>query len=186
YHPDLEKSQFYRLPQLIFVAHFVHRLNNRFFGNDEWGSRVLMAVMGSLSVGLAFLLGRSLLGFSGSLILAFLILLSPELAFYSQYSRFYSQAFLFIEIVFLLGGHVAVNRSVTAALVLVPTSLVMILSHSLGCFIWGILLCGLLVDFFFSGQYDPNQPNIKTKLNLSPSKIPYKILSILCIWSKFC
>ncbi|MDR1483618.1 MAG: hypothetical protein LBT09_02220, partial [Planctomycetaceae bacterium] len=39
YHPDLEKSQFYRLPQLIFVAHFVHRLNNRFFGNDEWGSR---------------------------------------------------------------------------------------------------------------------------------------------------
>ncbi|MDR0608896.1 MAG: hypothetical protein LBG58_02205 [Planctomycetaceae bacterium] len=183
HHSDLEKSQFYRLPRLICGAHFVHWVNNRLFGEDEWGSRVLMAVMGALSVGFAFLLGRSLLGFSGSLILAFLILLSPELVFYSQYARFYSQAFLFIEIVFLLGGHVAVNRSVTTALVLAPTSLIMILSHSLSGFIWGILLCGLLVDFFFSGQSDPNQFNIKTKTNSFLSKIPYRIVFILGIWS---
>jgi hypothetical protein len=59
----------------------------------------------------------------------------------------------------------------------------MIFSHSLSGLIWGILLCGLLVDFFFSGQSDPNQFNIKTKINLFLSKIPYRIVFILCIES---
>ncbi|MDR2116907.1 MAG: hypothetical protein LBP87_11065, partial [Planctomycetaceae bacterium] len=181
--PDPEQSQFYRLPRLIFVAHFVHWLDYRLFGYDEWGSRVLMAVMGSLSVGVAFILGRSLFGFSGSLILAFLILLSPEHVYYSQFGRFYSQSFLFIEIVFLLGGYVAMKRSVVAAWALVPASLIMILSHSLSGLIWGILLGGLLIDFFFSKQSHPNQIDSETKTNLFVLKIPYKIIFILGIWS---
>ncbi|MDR2441612.1 MAG: hypothetical protein LBE12_19795, partial [Planctomycetaceae bacterium] len=166
HHPELEKSQFYRLPRLIFVAYFVHWLDYRLCGDDEFGSRVFMAIMGSFSVGIAFLLGRSLLGFSASFILALLILLSPDHINYSQLGRFYSQTFLFIEIVFLLGGHVAIKRSVVAAWVLVPTSLIMILSHSLSGLIWGILLGGLLFDFFFSKQLNTNQFNLETKTNL--------------------
>jgi hypothetical protein len=183
HHPDPEKSQFYRLPRLIFVAYFVHWLDYRLCGDDEFGSRVFMAVMGSMSVGIAFLLGRSLLGFSASLILAFLILLSPEHVQYSQFGRFYSQSFLCIEIVFLLGGHVVKNRSAAAAWALVPISLIMVLSHSLSGLIWGILLGGLLVDFFCSKQLNPNQSDIKTKTGLFLSKIPYRIVFILCLWS---
>ncbi|MDR2642656.1 MAG: glycosyltransferase family 39 protein [Planctomycetaceae bacterium] len=183
YNPDPEKSQFYRLPRLIFVAHFVHWLDYRLFGNDEWGSRVLMAIMGSLSVGIAFFLGRSLFGFSGSLILSLLILLSPEHVYYSQFSRFYSQGFLLIEIIFLLGAYVAVKKSVAAAWALVPISILMVFSHSLSGLVWGMLLGGLLVDFFFSGQSDSNQSNIKTKEKLFLSKIPYKVVFILCITS---
>ncbi|MDR2754248.1 MAG: hypothetical protein LBC20_00945 [Planctomycetaceae bacterium] len=183
HHADPEKSQFYRLPRLIFVAHFVHWLDYCLCGDDEFGSRVFMAIMGSLSVGVAFILGRSLFGFSGSLILAFFILLSPEHVYHSQHGRFYSQAFLFIEIVFLLGGHIAKNRSVVAAWMLIPTSLIMVLSHSLGGIIWGILLCGLLIDFFFSKQSNPNQNDLETKTNLLLSKIPYRIIFILGIGS---
>ncbi|MDR2346732.1 MAG: hypothetical protein LBE18_11755 [Planctomycetaceae bacterium] len=182
-HPDPEKSQFYRLPRLIFVAHFVHWLDYRLCGEDEFGSRVFMAVMGSFSVGIAFLLGRSLFGFSASFILAFLILLSPDHNNHSQFGRFYSQAFLFIEIAFLLGGHVAMKKSVAAAWILVPVSLIMILTHSLSGIVWGILLGGLLIDFFFSNQSNINQSNIETKTKLFLSKIPYRIILILGIWS---
>ncbi|MDR2441613.1 MAG: hypothetical protein LBE12_19800 [Planctomycetaceae bacterium] len=183
HHPDPEKSQFYRLPRLIFVAHFVHWLDYRLCGDDEFGSRVFMAIMGSFSVGIAFLLGRSLFGFSTSLILAFLILLLPEHVYQSQNGRFYSQAFLFVEIVFLLGGHVAMKQSVVAAWGLVPVSLIMILSHSLSGIVWGILLGGLLFDFFFSKQSNINQSNLETKTNLFLLKIPYRIILILGIWS---
>ncbi|MDR1052622.1 MAG: hypothetical protein LBL39_00445 [Planctomycetaceae bacterium] len=180
---DHEKSQFYKLPRLIFVAHFVHWIDYRLCGYDEFGSRVFMAIMGSFGVGIAFVLGRSLFGFSASLILAFLILLSPEHIQNSQFGRFYSQSFLCAEVVFLLGGHVAMRRSVAAAWALVPVSLVMVLSHSLIGIIWGILLCGLLTDFFLSKQSNSNQSDNKTKINPFISKFPYKIVFILGIWS---
>ncbi|MDR1962762.1 MAG: glycosyltransferase family 39 protein [Planctomycetaceae bacterium] len=177
YHPEEEKSQFCRLPRLVCAASFVHWIDCRIFGEDEFGSRFLMAVMGSLSVGIAFLLGRSLFGFSGSLILALLILLSPEHVYNSQNARFYCQAFLMIEIVLLLGGHVAVNRSLFAAICLGPAAIIMVLSHSLTVLIWGILFLGLLIDFFLT-----REPDRESK-NQFATKIPRKLVLILCAWS---
>ncbi|MDR2441366.1 MAG: hypothetical protein LBE12_18550, partial [Planctomycetaceae bacterium] len=49
--------------------------------------------------------------------------------------------------------------------------------------IWGILLGGLLFDFFFSKQLNTNQFNLETKTNLFLLKIPYRIILILGIWS---
>src|SRR6266849_947728 len=43
-------SQGYRLPRLIPVGNFVHFLDYSWFGRDEFGSRVLMAVLGTLQV----------------------------------------------------------------------------------------------------------------------------------------
>src|SRR6516225_9161860 len=39
-----------RLPRLIPLAYLVHYLDYQLFGRDEFGSRVLMAVLGTASV----------------------------------------------------------------------------------------------------------------------------------------
>ncbi|MDR1290094.1 MAG: hypothetical protein LBK06_02720 [Planctomycetaceae bacterium] len=144
---DPAQSQFARLPAMIVAAYFVHWVDYRLFGVDEFGSRFLMAVMGSFCVGIIFLLGYSLFGLSGSLILAFLVLLFPDHILHSQNNRFYSQAFLCISVVLLLGGHIAVKRSVTAAIGIGLVSILMVLTHSLAGLIWGFVILGVVFSF---------------------------------------
>jgi hypothetical protein len=78
--------------------------------------------------------------------------------------------------VLLLGGYVAVKRSVVAAIVLGVVSVVMVLSHSLAGIIWGIILIGLLISFFVAEQTD--RKNISWR-----NFLPYKIILILGFWS---
>jgi MFS family permease len=173
---DSEHSQFSRLPPMLIAAYFVHWLDYRLFGDDEFGSRVLPAVMGSLCVGVVFLLACPLFGFSASLILAVLVLLFPDHILHSQNNRFYSQAFLCISIVLLLGGYVAVKRSVIASNLLGAVSVLMVLTHSLTGVIWGFLLIGLLANFLATKTTDWKNVSWKNIL-------PYKIVLILGFWS---
>ncbi|MDR0610136.1 MAG: hypothetical protein LBG58_08505 [Planctomycetaceae bacterium] len=131
-----EDTQYYRLPRLLCAAYAVHRLGYGIFGEDEFGSRALMAMLGSLSVGLIFLLAKPSIGFAGAFILSLLVLLLPEHILHSQCNRFYIQAFLLISAVILLGAYVAVRQSPTAAFWLGPLSVFMVLSHSLSGIIW--------------------------------------------------
>ncbi|MDR2762204.1 MAG: glycosyltransferase family 39 protein [Planctomycetaceae bacterium] len=142
------ETQFTRLPKMIIAAYFVHWLNYKIFGDDEFGSRVFPAVMGSFGVGIIFLLSYSLFGGSASLILALLILLCPMHILQSQNNRFYSQAFLCISVVLLLGGHLVVKRSVVVAIVMGVMAILMVLTHSLAGLIWGFLIIGILFEFF--------------------------------------
>ncbi|MDR0705864.1 MAG: glycosyltransferase family 39 protein [Planctomycetaceae bacterium] len=179
---DSKKSQFSRLPPLIIAAYFVHWLDYRLFGDDEFGSRVLPAVIGSFCVGIVFWLAYPLFGCSASLILAMLILLFPDHILHSQNNRFYSQAFFFISIVLLLGGYVAVRRSVVAAIVLGPASILMVLTHSLTGLIWGFLLIGLLVNYL--GTKQKNQTDQTNRKNSLWNNILHdKIILILGFWS---
>ena len=164
----LEDSQLYRLPQLAPVAYAVHWLDYHFFGRDEFGSRVLMAVIGSFNIGLLYLLGRPLLGDTGALVLSVLILCFPEHLFNSQNARMYSLAYLLISTVFLLGGTVALKRSVKAAVAIGPVAVLMILTHTLGGMIWGIVLAGVAADYFLSKRTE---------------KYPISILLLFGLWS---
>ncbi|MDR2440290.1 MAG: glycosyltransferase family 39 protein [Planctomycetaceae bacterium] len=173
---DPQKSQFSRLPPMIIAAYYVHWLDYRLFGDDEFGSRVLPAIIGSFCVGIVFLLAYPLFGGSASLILAVLILLFPDHILHSQNNRFYSQTFFCLSVVLLLGGHIVVKRSVVAALLLGPMSILMVLSHSLTGLIWGFLLIGLVVGFWGTKQF--NWDNISWNNILS-----CKIVWILGSWS---
>ncbi|MDR1963738.1 MAG: hypothetical protein LBQ50_08160 [Planctomycetaceae bacterium] len=132
------------------------------------------------------MLGQPLFGFSGSLILAVLILLLPDHILQSQDNRFYSQAFFCISVVLLLGGHVAVRRSAVAAVCLGPVAVLMVLTHSLTGLIWGFLLIGLLVDFLWAKQTDQNN-NSRYQNNKSwKNRLSWKmilILGFLVTWS---
>ncbi|MDR2345231.1 MAG: glycosyltransferase family 39 protein [Planctomycetaceae bacterium] len=147
---DLKSTQIAKLPKLIFCAYFVHWIDYRLFGTDEFGSRFLTAIMGSLCIGVIFLFGRELFGLSGGLILAVLILLWQDHILHSQNNRFYIQAFLLITVVLFLGGLIAVKRSVIAALCLGPAAILMVLTHSLTGAIWGFLVIGLFLDFLLT------------------------------------
>jgi hypothetical protein len=173
---DPQQSQFARLPKMLIAAYFVHWFDYRLFGDDEFGSRVVPAVMGSLCVGIVFLLAYPLFGFSASLILAVLVLIFPDHILHSQNNRFYSQAFLCISTVLLLGGYVAVKRSVIVSILLGVVSVLMVLTHSLTGVIWGIFLTGLLANFLVMKIID--RKNVSWK-----NILPYKIILILGFWS---
>ena len=165
-------SPLLRLPRMIPVSYFIHWLDYRLFGEDEFGSRVLMAAIGSLSVGVIFVLALPILGQAGSLGLALLVLLWPEHVLQSQENRFYSQSFFFISVVLLLGGHVVVRRSTIAALWLGPTAFLMVLCHVLGGVAWGALLGGVVLDVTF-----------RRFIAQEKEKIPWKLLAILGGWT---
>jgi hypothetical protein len=147
-----EQTQLYRLPRALFVAHFVHWVDYKLFGENEFGSRFLMAVIGSLSIGIIFAIACPLFGTRGSLILSLLIMLFPEHLLNSQINRFYIQSFLFIAIVFLLGGYIVQKHSITAAVWIGPLAVLMVFSHSLGGLIWAIILASIFIEFVFSGK----------------------------------
>lgn len=169
---DADASQFYRLPKLLVAGYFVHWIDLRLFGDDEFGSRFLMAVMGSLCVGIVYLLARPLFGCTASLVLALLLLFWPDHVLQSQNCRFYCQAFLLLSVLLLLGAHIAVRRSVAAACWAGPVAILLVLTHSFGGLIWGILLLALLFDFFLSKRSETESPGF-----------PWKPAIILGLWS---
>ncbi|MDR1142425.1 MAG: glycosyltransferase family 39 protein [Planctomycetaceae bacterium] len=165
-----EQTQLYRLPRALFVAYFIHWVDYKLFGEDEFGSRILVAVIGSLNIGIIFAVACPLFGTRGSLILSLLIMLFPEHLLNSQNNRFYCISFLLITVVFLLGGYIVQKRSVTAAVWIGPLAVLMVFSHTLGGLIWGILLAGIFLDFVFSSK-NKNE------------KYPVRIFVLIGIWS---
>ncbi|MDR2440170.1 MAG: hypothetical protein LBE12_12495 [Planctomycetaceae bacterium] len=168
-----ENTQYYRLPRLLCASYTVHRLGYWLFGEDEFGSRALMAILGSLGVGVIFLLAQPLLGFAGAMILSLLVLLLPEHLLQSQCNRFYIQSFLLISTVILLGSYVAVRQSRTAAFWLGFFAVLMVLSNSLGGIIWGGVAAAILINILCTQKIDEPLFSIKTG----------SVLLLLILWS---
>lgn len=71
-------SQIYRLPRAIRLSHLLQHVSIEIFGRDEFGSRVVMAVLGTLSVGLVFLTLDVLNGRATATATAMLVALWPR------------------------------------------------------------------------------------------------------------
>ncbi|MDR2763178.1 MAG: glycosyltransferase family 39 protein [Planctomycetaceae bacterium] len=145
-----EATQLYRLPRMIFVSYYVHWFGYKIFGEDEFGSRVSQAILGALSVGVIFLMGRPIFGFAGALILSLLTMFLPEHLFHSQCNRFYMQSFLVIVVVFFLGSYVVYYRSCLVSVILGVVSVLMILANTFGGIVWGVLFCAVMFGLFCS------------------------------------
>ncbi|QJX00377.1 hypothetical protein FTUN_8006 [Frigoriglobus tundricola] len=106
---DTSDTPIARLPRAIPLAHTIHSAAHAVFGRDEFGARVAMALFGTATVGLAFLLLDRPGGRPRAVATAVLIALWPEHVFHSQYVRFYTPA-TFFGYAALLCGAVAIDR----------------------------------------------------------------------------
>jgi hypothetical protein len=142
--PVSPESQIYRLPHIIPLSHFFHHVGQTLFGRDEFGSRVLLAVFGTLGVGAAFLLLDSLQGRPSAVATALLMAVCPEQIFQSQQTRYYIIVAFFAGLAMLLGGFVARRRSTPSAIVVCLVICAAILCHTLMAILLPIIWIGIV------------------------------------------
>ena len=140
----VSENQAYRLPRIVPLSYLMHHIGDSVFGRDEFGSRVLMAVFGTLGVGVTFLLLDSLKGRATAFACALLLALWPDHIFQSQQTRFYIIAAFFAGLAMLLGGFVAQRRSTFSAVVACCALIAAILCHTLMAVLWGTILAGIV------------------------------------------
>jgi 4-amino-4-deoxy-L-arabinose transferase-like glycosyltransferase len=102
-------SQGSRLPRLVPLSYFLHYTGYRLFGWDEWGSRVLLAILGTVQVVLVFCFIDRSLGRPTALLSGLILTFWPEQIFHSQNNRFYLIASFWTGLCMLAGG-LALNR----------------------------------------------------------------------------
>jgi hypothetical protein len=153
--PSIAESQASRLPRIIPLSYLVHHIGDSLFGRDEFGSRVLMAVFGTLGVGATFLLLDSLKGRATTLACALLLTLWPDHIFQSQQTRFYIIAAFFSGLAMLLGGLVVQRRSTLSAIIACFAIFAAILCHTLLAVLWGTIFVGILAGSYGEGRPFP-------------------------------
>jgi hypothetical protein len=90
------------LPRLIPASYAILESGYRLFGREEFGSRTMPAIFGTLHVAMVFLFGTRLHGRRFGLILSLLVALWPEHIFHSQQNRFYMFAMCGSTLAFFL------------------------------------------------------------------------------------
>jgi hypothetical protein len=134
-------GQYDRLPRLIPVAYFIHAVDYRLFGSDEFGSRVAMAVLGTAGVVILFLGLAPVLGRLTATTTALLLAAWPDHIFRSQENRFYITAWFFAAICMVLGAQAVQRRSAMRMFWSCAAAVAAVLSHT----ILVLLLPGLFV-----------------------------------------
>ena len=134
-------SQLDRLPRLIPLAYLTHALGYRLFGRDEFGSRVLMATLGTAGVLIVFLGLIPVFDRWTATTTALLITVWPEHLFQSQQNRFYITAWFFSTLCMLLGAQAMQRRSAVWMLWACLAAMAAVLTHT----ILVLLLPGLFI-----------------------------------------
>jgi hypothetical protein len=136
-------SQAARLPRLVPLSYALHYIGYQLFGWDEFGSRALIALLGTLNVLIVFVGLDRPLGRIPALATALLIALWPEHLFRSQENRFYMIAAVCASLCMVLGAQAVYRRSVAMAALAATMAIVAVLAHTLQ----GLLLGGLFTAF---------------------------------------
>lgn len=137
-------SQIYRMPRLVPLSYAIHYSGYELFGRDEFGSRVMIALLGTLQVVLVFLGLDRPLGRVAALATALLLALWPEHLFRSQENRFYMIAAFWVSLCTVAGAQAVYRRSMVWAVLGCAAALAAILAHT----IQGMVLVGLFAGFF--------------------------------------
>jgi hypothetical protein len=141
-----------RLPRLIPLSYFLHYLDHELFGRDEFGTRVLNALLGTLHVVIVFLLLGPSLGRVPALATALLIALWPEHVYRSQENRFYMTAAVLSSLCMLAGALAVRRRSTGWALFASLAAIGAILAHTLQ----GLVFAGLFLAILIAGRIGGN------------------------------
>jgi hypothetical protein len=146
-------SQIFRLPRIVPLSHFLLHVGYTLFGRDEFGSRVVPAILGTASVGAVFLLLDALTGRSTASATSLLIALWPAHIVLSQENRFYMIAFFFSSLCLLVGALAAKRRSAILGLAACCLAIAAGLSHTIS---FAVLLVSLLA--LVSCSMAPSRP----------------------------
>jgi len=143
-----------RLPRLIPLAYALHYVDYNLFGRDEYGSRVLMAILGTASVAVVFFGLEGTLGRASATAAGLLLALWPEHLFQSQQNRFYAAAQFFTAACMVLGSMAVRRRSSPLVLCACVAAAAALLSHTL----LGMLFGGLLAAFIMAALAERHRP----------------------------
>jgi predicted membrane-bound mannosyltransferase len=138
-------SQTHRLPRAVPVAYAIHAVNNRVFGETEFGSRVLMALFGTLTVVVVFAGLDRALDRPTALITAVLLAGWPEHVFFSQECRFYVIAFFLASVASVAGALAVSRRSAAWAAVAGVAGIGAMLSHTVSALALGGVFAAVLL-----------------------------------------
>lgn len=141
----LELRPDHAIPQTIPVAMAYHRAGLEWFGDSEFGSRLLPAITGVLLVLVTFLLTRAIFGGWVGFATGLLIAVTPEHVFFSQLNRFYALASLTVAMTALCGGIAVRRNSIGWTLLACGFAAVTLLTHTVEAVVLGGLGLGLLL-----------------------------------------
>src|SRR5262249_10990155 len=138
---------------VIPLGYFVLYLDHQIFGRDEFGSRVLTALLGALHVVLVFFFLDRTLGRVPALATALLILLWPEHLYRSQENRYYVTAAVCASLARVLGAVAVQRRSLGWTAGACAAAFAAVLAHTLQ----GLLFVGLFLAIFAAGRAIPDR-----------------------------
>jgi hypothetical protein len=146
------ESQAFRLPRLIPVGYLFSWAGIRLFGADEFGSRVVPALLGAAMVGLVFGIGRLSLGRGTALAAALLTALWPAHVFQSQQNRFYMAAALFASVTMLCGSVAAARPRLRWIVLACAAATLSVLSHTVTAVLLPAVGLGVLAARYAEGR----------------------------------
>ena len=133
---NVPEDQLTRMPRLLPAWAAAQGAFLRVLPHDEWGTRVLPALCGTLGVVVAFLLGWRARGLPFALGLVLLLDGSQFLVWMGQYNRFYTFAMFFF--VLALGAIWARSSSPLFAVLVALMTALAVLSHNLLVVLFGL------------------------------------------------
>ncbi|MBK8015020.1 MAG: glycosyltransferase family 39 protein [Deltaproteobacteria bacterium] len=152
-------SQLYRLPRMIPVSYTLLWIGYELFGRDEFGSRVMPAILGSLQVPLVYALLRRIAGRVVGLASALLLAGWWTHLQFSQQNRFYAPASFFVLLA-LLCGLLAVQQSSTRWLAgALVASVLAFASHNLQGTVLAVVAGGWLLAWRFDRRRESPSPD---------------------------
>jgi hypothetical protein len=140
-----DDTQTGRLARLIPLSYVVHRAGYAVFGRDEFGSRAILALLGTAQVVVVFLGLVGPLGRPAALATALLLAAWPEHIYQSQQHRFYMIAAFLASLCMLAGARAVERRSMAWTVAACAAALATVLAHTIQGLALGGLFAGILL-----------------------------------------
>ncbi len=147
------ESQAYRLPHVIPLSYLAFHVSLTLFGDNEWGSRVVVALLGCLSVALVFVCLDGPMSRAAAIVAAVLVALMPEHVMHSQETRFYMVAAFFAFASLLAGARILGPRRAFFSTVACCLIFLAVLSHT-----FLLVLLPLILVAVIAGCYAEKRP----------------------------
>jgi hypothetical protein len=148
-------SQAYRLPHLIPLSYLALHLSHVLFGGDEWGTRVVVALLGVLSVVLVYWLLDGPLSRPVAIVAAVLVALLPQHVLHSQETRFYMVATCFSFATLLTGARILQSHGTFYPVLSAGAALAAVLTHTLLIVLLPLVCVALYIASYAQGRSLP-------------------------------
>jgi hypothetical protein len=172
------ESQEYRLPHAIPLGYLAIHLSHSVFGDDERGTRVVMALLGTLSVAVVFLFLSGPLSERAALFAALLLALLPWHVVFSQMTRFYILAALLSFAALIAGARVVAGGGRRWAIVACALSFIAVLAHTVLLALLPLIAVAIVAGFRAQGRPVPRP--VWTVFALTAAALA--LLAVLYLW----